>query len=455
MLGHSTEGLRRAPGYTDQTVAAQLASHAAGDAESLSASVLLNMEDTEQSTEPKARYAIGCMTGTSLDGLDVAVIHARGTGLSISDVRVVGWASRALPCRDILVSLTRDEPVCASDIARAADELGRSHAQACADAWRSTNAQPDRQAHPSVVCVHGQTVFHRPPLSWQLINPWPIASRMHCPVVFDLRNADIAGGGQGAPITPIADWLLLRSTHESRVIANLGGFCNITSLPRSGTPEDVRASDLCACNHVLDHASRRAIGMSYDPDGSHASRGHADPDAVRDLQSKLAEPEAELHKNAALENKPHRSLGTGDESIAWVERWLGRLDPLDLLASACAGVGRQIAEGIHATAPNADLIALAGGSVSNRALVAAISDAARARVVPISAVDASLGLAAPILPEQREPVAFALLGLLLADGIEITMPGVTGRSDHIPLSGAWISHRNIPATRAPPIAGMS
>src|SRR5690606_34298498 len=122
---------------------------------------------------------------------------------------------------------------------------------------------------PDLVAVHGQTVHHEPPVSWQLVNPWPIAQYADCPVVTDLRGADLAAGGQGAPITPIADWLLFRDRREgaggrqTRVVVNLGGFCNITLLPGRSPPtggqggatlrarplpgvEQIQARDVCA-----------------------------------------------------------------------------------------------------------------------------------------------------------------------------------------------------------------
>jgi anhydro-N-acetylmuramic acid kinase len=368
------------------------------------------------------------MTGTSLDGLDAAVIRADGHGLGLRDIRVVGWASRPLPETGLLASLSRGEPARAGDIARVAQALGAEHARACGQAL---GADLSERGAPAVACVHGQTVFHHPPLSWQLINPWPIARALGCPVVFDLRGCDLEGGGEGAPITPIADWVLFRSERESRVIVNLGGFCNITSLPRFGGLEAIRAFDVCACNQVLDHASRVSIGKPFDPDGSHA------------LGGRVCEPAAEaLARLLQTQNdagSPQRSLGTGDEANGWVRDWAARLGPGDLLASACAAIGRTIARRIQQAAPGTDTIALSGGSVANRALVRAIEEACPSPVVTTADLTDPFGGRAGIEPGQREAACFAVLGLLLLDGVEITLTGVTGRSGPIPLSGAWIS----------------
>ena len=118
------------------------------------------------------------------------------------------------------------------------------------------------EARADLVVAHGQTVFHAPPASWQLLNAAPIARAVRAPVVFDLRQADLAAGGQGAPITPLADWIMLRAhgpAAAGRAIVNLGGFCNVTILPSGAGPEGVRGMDVCPCNHLLDGVARRRV----------------------------------------------------------------------------------------------------------------------------------------------------------------------------------------------------
>ena len=359
-----------------------------------------------------SRSAIGCMCGTSLDGLDGVLISAEGQGLGLGSVRMIGARSVELPATDLFSSLSRGEPCTPEQIARAATALGQAHAVLARELCRGADVEL-----PDLVCVHGQTVFHQPPISWQLVNPWPIAHELACPVVFDLRSSDLAGHGQGAPITPLADWVLFRSPGVNRVIVNLGGFCNATFLPAGGGPEAVRALDICACNQVLDRAARSVLRTRFDADGRAASRGSADPRAV-----------AELRLVLDGQARSQRSLGTGDEAGDWVERWAAVLPGDDLLASACVGVGGAVADRLKELGPGE--VFLAGGSVRNRTLVEAIR---RGWGGPVETTE-SLGVA----PAWREAVCFAVLGLLLADGVEITLPGVTGRAGSIPLSGAWI-----------------
>ena len=302
----------------------------------------------------------------------------------------------------------------AGEIASAALELGVAHA-------RAARALCDRDgvARPDLACAHGQTVWHRPPTGWQVLNPWPIVRELGCPVVFDLRGADLAAGGQGAPLTPLADWVLFRDPGERRAVVNLGGFCNATILEPDGGPETVRGADLCACNQILDAAARAAIGAAFDPGGRHAAEGAVDHRAAVDLRTLL---EAQSRAGA--------SLGSGDEARAWVDGWREKLSGNDLLASACAGVGRAIGEGVRRMAGADAAVYFAGGSVLNRTLMDAIG-AALGR--PARATDD-----AGVPARWREAACFGVLGLLAADGVEIALPGVTGRTGPIPLSGAWM-----------------
>ena len=126
------------------------------------------------------------------------------------------------------------ELMTAGDLGRLALELGERLAEA-------TEATAAGLGAVDLVAVHGQTIVHRPPVSWQLVNPAPVAARLACPVVFDLRQADLAAGGQGAPITPIADWVIFRAPGVRRAIVNLGARAPGSCRGRAGS----RAASAC------------------------------------------------------------------------------------------------------------------------------------------------------------------------------------------------------------------
>jgi anhydro-N-acetylmuramic acid kinase len=344
------------------------------------------------------RLAMGFMTGTSLDALDAALVQAEGTGLSMR-VRVLAHATTDLgELRSRLRALASGERMDATAIAATAVDFGRLHAQA---ARRLADGR-----RVDLAAVHGQTVMHAPPLSWQLVNPWPVAEALGCAVASDLRGADLVAGGQGAPITPLADWVLFRGDHPTAVV-NLGGFCNVTLLPEAGHgPQAIAGMDVCPCNHLLDAAARKAIDLPYDPDGRHAARGHPNPIAADDLLQDL---------RTALARG--RSLGSGDEGIAWFTRHASLTGP-DLLATVVHAVGNCIGQTVAARTPPMTHVLLAGGGARNRSLWASIARILRPRTVDSTALHA-----VPI--EAREAAEMAVLGLLAWDGVPITLPAVT------------------------------
>ena len=356
------------------------------------------------------RYAVGCMTGTSLDGLDAVLVEAEGVGL---DLRVRTLARTGVGLGALAVGLgaaTSGTPMSAGDFSRLALELGELHAQVVGELVDKSGLEP------AVCALPGQTVVHAPPVSMQLINPWPVAQRLGCPVIHDLRGADLAAGGQGAPITPLADWVLFRSEEEDRAIVNLGGFCNVTSLPAGSDTQGVKGFDVCVCNQVLDSCARAALGMPYDHEGRAALAGTPDCDAVDALRDVLRG-----------QSTAGRSLGTGDECGPWVNRYAS-LDGKDLMASAVRAVGTEIGERISGLG----VAVLAGGGVRNAALVRAIEDV----VGPCQTTEAfGIGV------QEREAVCVAVLGLLALDGVVYTQASITARTRPLMAEGSWIGVR--------------
>lgn len=357
----------------------------------------------EPDTRP-ARIVAGCMTGTSIDALDVAVLRIRHFGLrmhaTLEATSTVPLGKLAAPLR----RLAEQQPMPAGEIARLQREFALLHLEAI---------KPLHERHRlQLVCVHGQTVFHAPPDSWQLFQPAPLAHGLNVPVVCDLRAADLANGGQGAPLTPLADFILMRHGSEERVVANLGGFCNLTRLPGGHDIDRISGADVCACNQVLDAVARAALDAPYDRDGHTAMQGHPDERAAAQLAGLLRR-----------QAKAGRSLGTGDECAAWAGRHR-TLGPADLAASACAAVATTIA----AAAAGAQRLILAGGGVKNRRLVLELTARADCPVV----LSETLGVPAA----YREAMGWAVLGALCQDRHHVALPQVTS-AERPAIAGLW------------------
>ncbi|QDU66481.1 anhydro-N-acetylmuramic acid kinase [Engelhardtia mirabilis] len=365
--------------------------------------------------EGGSRVAAGCMTGTSIDALDVVWIEATGFGLDLR-AKVVDYRRRDLgPLREPLRSLCRQEPATAPAIARLARDLGALHADVIAPEDRS-GAPP----HPDLIVVHGQTVAHDGEASWALFDPRPLIARVDSTVVTDLRLVDQACDGEGAPITPLADWIFLRGP-EPRCVVNLGGFCNVTFLPAEDEPHShVEGRDVGPCNQLLDEAARRFLGEPFDVDGAAAAGGQVHGDVA-----------ASLVRGLIAIGGRGRSLGTGDEGFHLLDA-LEVLPPGDALATLSTAVALSIARGLVGRGR----VLLFGGGARNLALVDNLRGA-----VPDQPVQIGDDGASGLTPESREGAAMAVLGLLAADGVAVTLPAVTGRGETLHLDGRWILPR--------------
>lgn len=357
------------------------------------------------------RRVVGCMTGTSLDGLDAALVEIEGHGLAMRAKLIRGLSKPIGPAAATLRALADGAALTAQQIAEASHAFTNAHIHAVRELL---------QGEPvDLVSVHGQTVFHRPPMSWQLFSPAALAHATHANVVCDLRAADLAAGGQGAPITPIADWILFRDQHP-RGIINLGGFCNVTLLPgtQHGDVDHIRGRDVCACNHVLNAVAKHALGTEFDRDGESALRGQPVMAIVQELSGLLR-----------AQSEAGRSLGSGDELAVWVWKHRGKIDGADIASSACFAIADVIARSVK----DCNELVLAGGGAKNTALVRAIAQASGLKVMTTT----ELGV--PV--EMREAACMAVLGALSMDGVVITLPAVTGAKQP-GVAGVWTGPKN-------------
>jgi 1,6-anhydro-N-acetylmuramate kinase len=368
---------------------------------------------------PNRRVALGAMTGTSLDALDMALVEITESGLHSCATLLHHNTFDLGALRPRLRAASQGKPFSAGDFARLALDFGNFHAASALEMLKAHNSAASTTLAVDVAGIHGQTIFHAPPLSWQIINLFPIARALRCPVASDLRGADLAAGGQGAPITPLADWILFRG-HRPRAIVNLGGFCNITWLPSSvDDAAKINGRDVCACNHILDHAAKLALDLDFDPEGSNAAKGSVHPLAETALTAAL--------KNAAAQN---RSLGSGDEGLDWVNQWAPQLTSCDLLATAVFAVAKSIAQSILTSNSPSHEVLLAGGGAMNATLCKRIEELVQR---PVFNTD----VASKIHISARESVAMAVLAVLAWDGFSITLPNVTKRATMQCRDGLW------------------
>jgi anhydro-N-acetylmuramic acid kinase len=232
------------------------------------------------------RRFVGLMSGTSVDAVDAALLEIDELDFG---VRTGGFASVALDValRDELHALQASGPDELARAMHAAGALADCYAEAVEALLRETGL---RAGQIIAVGAHGQTVRHRPELGYsiQLLNAARLAERCRIAVVHDLRAADIAAGGQGAPLVPAFHAQVFRSPLERRAIVNLGGIANVTLLSADcGSEEPVRGFDTGPANTLLDGWCRKHTGRGFDEDGAWARSGTVDEGLLARL---LAEP---------------------------------------------------------------------------------------------------------------------------------------------------------------------
>ncbi|WP_428387722.1 anhydro-N-acetylmuramic acid kinase [Mucisphaera sp.] len=374
----------------------------------------------------EVRYAIGCMTGTSLDGLDAALVRVTGHGLGMSASLVAHHAVDLDPqLADLLRSLAEGRPHPAWDFLRAGRAVGELYAQGVEELL----AGQDGDLAVDLVAAHGQTLWHLGDegLSWQLFDPWPIVRRLGIPVVYDLRQADLIAGGQGAPITPIADPILY-GRGERLAVVNLGGVCNYTlSFPAaegSAGLGEIRAEDLCPCNLLMDGMARVLLNKAYDKDGQATRAG-------RVLEPVVASIEAGLVQALEQRFEGPQSLGREQFGEAWIKGLLAGnpdVSAEDWLASSAASIARQLVAKIDPE--GVERAILAGGGSLNPGLTAQIAQASQHP--DIWRLSQDLGIPG----EAREAAEFAILGLLSSDGVPVTLEAVTG-AQNPGVAGSW------------------
>jgi anhydro-N-acetylmuramic acid kinase len=363
---------------------------------------------------------LGLMSGTSADGVDAVLAEFSGRP---DRPRWRILASASLPyspdLQRRLVALGQGQPLAAAEILDLAEAV--TEAQAAA----ARAADPDSRAE--LVGCHGQTVWHRPPeagrrgLSWQLLLGPLLAHQLECPVVFDFRSADLALGGQGAPLVPAADAALLGGIGGWRALLNLGGIANLTLLPPNSGPErgaPVQGWDCGPANTLLDLAVQRfSEGQRrFDADGAWARSGRIDEERI---QSWLEE--------AYFRQSPPKSTGRELFGRDDLERRLIELaggpggpppDPSDAMATLTAFTAAVVAADLERGTRPLELL-VAGGGARNGFLMEQLRRRCHGTaVIPL----AELGIA----DEQREALAFALLAWWHQLGHPGCLPSVTG-----------------------------
>ena len=365
-----------------------------------------------------SRLVAGVMSGTSLDGIDVAFVEISGTGPALQ-FRLHGF--HAVPfqpeLRRRLFAASAGEMTLRGAFELDAD-LGDAYAVAIRDAAGALGVEI---REIDAVGLHGQTIYHAPRrspngLSVQIGSAAAVCEALGSIVVSDFRSADVAAGGEGAPLVPYCDYVLLGSAEHNRVALNIGGIANITWLPRNGDADALVAFDTGPGNMLIDAAMRELIGLDYDADGALAGSGHPDEPWVEEL---LADeyygwaPPKSAGRERFGEEVGRQLARTGRERGAF---------PADIIATLTLLTARSIARGTRdfaAAGAPVDEVIVGGGGASNRTLMRMLaSEFPEARVLPAD----HYGLPA----DAKEAICFAILANERLLETPANVPSVTG-----------------------------
>jgi anhydro-N-acetylmuramic acid kinase len=350
--------------------------------------------------------ALGLMSGTSLDGIDAALIDTDGE--RVARFGAVGYRPYADGERDLLhralaaATALTNRAARPGVLAEAEALVTQAHAEAVEDFLR---AHAIARRDIAVVGFHGQTVLHRPErrLTVQIGDGAALARRVGVPVVYDLRAADVAAGGQGAPLVPVFHRALVENLHRPHPIAvlNVGGVANVSYIDG--------AADLIACdtgpgNALIDDFMRARSGAPCDRDGATAAQGRIDEAW---LAGALAHPFFALPPPKSLDRNAFASLDASGLALAE-----GAATLTAFTAAAVAAVVPHLPR-----APRSWIVA--GGGARNPTLMRMLA----ARLKPATVESAQgVGWSSDAIEAQ----AFAFLALRCLNGLPITFPGTTG-----------------------------
>lgn len=346
------------------------------------------------------------MSGTSADGIDAVPVEFPPGKRPRPGKRVT--APYPAPLRTELLKLAEARSFPVDRIAELSVELGRLHLELALKVSKSLKRNPD------FIALHGQTIRHRPEAgyTWQLVDPAPVAAGTGATVISDFRTADVAEGGEGAPLVPFAHQILFADAKKWTAAVNIGGIANVTLLPPAGSNHSITGFDTGPGNMLIDAWVQEHAGQPFDRDGRIARKGTPQPAGRRWLEREpyFAEP-------------PPKSTGReqfGKVFLGKIRRNLVRMGLHDAVATLTLFTSASIADQVLRWSPvQPERVVVCGGGAFNPAILWGLR-----QMLPGSEVIPSTRMG--IEPLAVEAAAFALLGMETLKGLPSNITSVTG-----------------------------
>jgi anhydro-N-acetylmuramic acid kinase len=381
----------------------------------------------------------GIMSGTSADGIEVALVritersrssarNLRSTRRSAGDVsttqlQLLAHASYPYPkaVRNTVLSSMNAANASVADLARLNFLLGELYAEAVLTTQRKFRLRAE------LVGCHGQTLFHqgnaqpylgrRIAVTWQTGEGSVIAARIRVPVISDFRPADMAAGGKGAPLVPFLDYLLYSDARIGRIVQNIGGIANLSAIPAGAPPEKVVAFDTGPGNMVIDAVTERLFHQPFDRDGGIAASGRVHENMV-----------ARILRQPFFRKAPPKTAGREEFGREFVQKFLrlcGRIPKQDVVATATAltalSIRAAIRDFVLSKTKSYLEIVVSGGGAKNATLLAMLANELEPLGISLRLSD-EFGLPAA----AKEAAAFALLAYETWHYRPSNVPSATG-----------------------------
>lgn len=371
---------------------------------------------------PDAEIYIGLMSGTSMDGIDAALVR-----FSSNKPQLLASHSHPWP-DDMQQTLIRARELPDSEL-HSLDKLDLKLAEIFADACLTLLRQtPYSPEDITAIGSHGQTIRHRPdienPFSLQLGNAEKLAGLTGIDVVSDFRTADIKAGGQGAPLAPAFHQAVFRDCNHNRVIVNIGGIANLTVLSKDKNIP-VSGFDCGPGNTLMDAWIRQEKQQDYDRDGVFATSGKTCAGLL-----------AAMLTDDFFRQAPPKSTGFEYFNLAWLQHYLTQektvLSPADVQSTLCDLTATSIIRAINQYGEDCDEIFICGGGVHNKTLMQ--------RLQALTTKPVRSTQEAGIHPDCVEAMAFAWLAYRHLQGQTGNLPAVTGAGKAVVLGKYTPAH---------------
>lgn len=392
------------------------------------------IEKLKKLAEKNPKTIIGLMSGTSADGVDVAVIEVLNSGRQ-TKVKTIGWRTFDFESdlKNMILRNSQPESSRVDEICRLNFLLAHVYADSI---FKTLDDLGMKITDVDLIGSHGQTVQHLPvgvemfgykvKATLQIGDPGVIAKLTGVPTVGNFRVGDVALGGEGAPLVPYFDYLVFSSSDLNRLVLNIGGIANFTILKRNCDVEDVVAFDTGPGNMVVDALVRIFFNRDYDKDGEIARSGKVSDDL---LQKMMEHP--------FITKKPPKSTGReefGSSFVSQVLKWGAELSlsPADIIATATEFTVYAIFKNYESfIKPNTEIneVIVSGGGAKNKFMLNSLEKYFK---VPVRITD-EFGVSS----DAKEAICFAVFANETVMGNPINITSVTGARSRTVLGGIY------------------